>query len=64
MTRRPAQGILPYQHITRLITDTVCSAFEPGGSARVTGASMNGSRAATPATRPKAKGKAKAGSRR
>ena len=60
--RRPNANMDPYV-VTRLITDTVCSAIGKS-SASANGASMNGSRAAKPAARPKAKGKAKAGSRR
>jgi glutamine synthetase len=59
--RRPNANMDPYV-VTRLITETVCSAIK-GGTA-TNGASMNGARASKPAARPKAKGKAKAGSRR
>jgi glutamine synthetase len=58
--RRPNANMDPYV-VTRLITDTVCSAMEKGGASR-NGASMNGAKATKPAT--KAKGKAKAGARR
>jgi glutamine synthetase len=56
--RRPNANMDPYV-VTRLITDTVCSALEKGGSRN--GASPNGVRATRPAT---AKGKKKAASRR
>jgi glutamine synthetase len=49
--RRPNANMDPYI-VTRLITDTVCSAFAKGAIAR-NGASMNGSRAAKPAAKPK-----------
>jgi glutamine synthetase len=55
--RRPNANMDPYV-VTRLITDTVCSALEKGGSRN--GASPNGAKA----TRPLAKGKKKAAARR
>jgi glutamine synthetase len=58
--RRPNANMDPYV-VTRLITDTVCSAFEAGG--RSNGASPSGVRASKPAG-VKAKGKKKAAARR
>ncbi len=60
--RRPNANMDPYV-VTRLITDTVCSAIGKS-STSANGASMNGSRSARPAAKAKPKGKAKAASRR
>ena len=58
--RRPNANMDPYV-VTRLITETVCSAFE-GGS--MNGASSNGASASSKATKTIAKPKAKAKSRK
>jgi glutamine synthetase len=58
--RRPNANMDPYI-VTRLITDTVCSAMEKGGSRN--GASPNGARASKPVT-VRGKAKKKAGARR